>query len=294
MKHWLETRQVLSRAARVLRTGGRCALATVVRVRGSAYRHEGAKMLLGADGATVGNVSGGCLEQDVREVARQVIQSGAPQRRGYCSGSDEVEAWDLGLGCDGEVDVFVERLEAERAAELALLEGRTAFAGCSVISGAGASARQRLVVTGERTEGSIGRELDAWAADRARGRLFSGVGGVEESRGHAVFIDVLCPPPQLVMFGAGDDAMPLARSAAEVGFQVVVVDYRRGLLTRERFPGAAQLISSDGGEGLEDAALDRDSFAVVMTHNFAHDQAYVAALLGTDGPDAGRRAARAP
>ena len=81
MKQWLETREVLDRLAELRRIGQRAALATVVRVRGSAYRHEGAKLLVAEDGTTTGNVSGGCLEQDVREVALQVIHrtARAPQ-----------------------------------------------------------------------------------------------------------------------------------------------------------------------------------------------------------------------
>src|SRR5881397_3360871 len=78
MKQWHETREVLDRLAELAREGKRAALATVVRVRGSAYRHEGAKLLVGEDGSTTGNVSGGCLEQDVREVALQVIRVGRP------------------------------------------------------------------------------------------------------------------------------------------------------------------------------------------------------------------------
>src|SRR6266550_1466076 len=108
MKQWLETREVLDRLALLVRADRRAALATVVRVIGSAYRHEGAKLLVAEDGTTTGNVSGGCLEQDVREVALQVIQSGAAQLRTYCSGTDEIEAWNLGLGCEGRVDVWIE------------------------------------------------------------------------------------------------------------------------------------------------------------------------------------------
>jgi len=81
MKQWLETRAVLDFLAGVRRAGQRAALATVVRVRGSAYRHEGAKLAVAADGSSAGNVSGGCLEQDVREVALHVIGSGAPELR---------------------------------------------------------------------------------------------------------------------------------------------------------------------------------------------------------------------
>src|SRR2546430_11156233 len=106
MKQWLETREVLDFLAGAATAGKRAALATVVRVRGSAYRHEGAKLVVAEDGSTGGNVSGGCLEQDVREVALEVIRTGRPQLRSYCSSADEIAAWDLGVGCEGEGLVF--------------------------------------------------------------------------------------------------------------------------------------------------------------------------------------------
>src|SRR5256886_13711955 len=128
MKQWLETREVLDRLAQLAQAGRRTALATVVRVRGSAYRHEGAKLLVAEDGSTTGNVSGGCLEQDVREVCLQVIRSGRAELRSYCSSADEIEAWDLGVGCEGEVLVFVEPGTGARPREPAPLEGRRPLA----------------------------------------------------------------------------------------------------------------------------------------------------------------------
>src|SRR2546422_190533 len=97
MKHWHETGDALDFLARVLGEGKRAALATVVRVRGSAYRHEGAKLAVAENGTTAGNVSGGCLEQDVREVALQVIRTGRAELRSYCSRADEIEAWGLAV-----------------------------------------------------------------------------------------------------------------------------------------------------------------------------------------------------
>src|SRR5207245_8036007 len=123
----------LDRLAQLHRAGRRAALATVVRVRGSAYRHEGAKLLVAEDGSTVGNVSGGCLEQDVREVALQVLGSGTPELKSYCSSSDEIAAWDLGVGCEGQVDVLVEPVLEERARERELLDGRAPLVACTVM-----------------------------------------------------------------------------------------------------------------------------------------------------------------
>jgi xanthine dehydrogenase accessory factor len=282
MKQWLETREVLDFLTAARAAGKRAALATVVRVRGSAYRHEGAKLAVAEDGSTAGNVSGGCLEQDVREVALQVLRSGAPQLRSYCSSADEIAAWDLGVGCEGQVDVYVEPASEARSSVRQLLDGREPFAVATIIGMGDARCGMRRVVTAARADGDLGSaDLNRVATARARELLETGESGIYEISGRSVFFDVLTPPPQLVVLGAGDDARPLVRFAADVGFRVVVVDRRPGHLTRERFPNAAALIDT-GGEGLGDALpLDADCYAVVMNHNFADDQAYVRALLKT-------------
>lgn len=275
MKQWHETREVLDFLADAQARGKRAALATVVRVRGSAYRHEGAKLAVAEDGSGAGNVSGGCLEQDVREVALQVIQKGQPELRSYCSSTDEIAAWDLGVGCEGQVDVWVEPATGRRD-ERARLDDRRPFAICSLLPGKGT----HLVVTYDAAEGDLGaKELNARATAKAREMLETGESGIQEIAGRSVFIDVLIPPPQLVVLGAGDDARPLVRFAADVGFRVVVADRRPGLLTHERFPAAALLLESAGSELAEVLPLDAECYAVVMNHNFADDQAYVRALL---------------
>ena len=282
MKQWLETRDVLDFLTRVRGEGKRAALATVVRVRGSAYRHEGAKLAVAEDGTTAGNVSGGCLEQDVREVALQVIRSGTPQLRSYCSSADEIEAWDLGVGCEGQVDVLVEP-EEPRGRERALLDERRPFAVCTALPRKGEEGRgKRLIVLADATEGNLGSaDLNRAATGRARELLDGEESGLHEIAGRTVFVDVFEPPPQLVILGAGDDARPLARFAADVGFRVVVVDRRPGYLTRERFPVAALLVESDGERLGAALPLDPACYAVVMTHTFADDQAYLRALVSS-------------
>ena len=282
MKQWLETRQVLDRLALLSREGKRAALATVVRVRGSAYRHEGAKLLVAADGSATGNVSGGCLEQDVREVALQVIASGTPQLRSYCSGVDEIAAWDLGMGCEGQVNVYVEPALEPRARERELLDGRAPFAVATLLAKREAGSGKRLIVTASGAEGHLGSPaLTAGVVARARELLRDGRPGLEQIAARPVFTDVLLPPPELVLCGAGDDAQPLARCAADVGLRVIVVDRRPALLTAERFPTAARLVTSEPADLARRLTLDAACYAVVMTHNFAADLAYARALLET-------------
>jgi xanthine dehydrogenase accessory factor len=283
MKHWHETREVLDRLAELVRAGTSAALATVVRVRGSAYRHEGAKLLVAQDGSTTGNVSGGCLEQDVREVALQVIRTGQAQLRNYCSSADEIEAWDLGVGCEGQVDVYVEPVSEARPLERALLDERGWFAVCTVVDGKRETGDgKRLIVTSDGSSGDLGSaELNRAVTARARELLGGEESGLHEIAGRTVFFDVFEPPPQLVVMGAGDDAQPLVRFAADVGFRVVVVDRRPGYLTHERLPAAARLVEGSGEELTRESLFDDASYAVVMTHNFADDQAYLRAVLRT-------------
>lgn len=104
--------RLFERAASVVSLGQPCALATVVGVQGSAYRHEGARMLILADGTVLGAISGGCLESDVAEAAREAIRTGHPKLLRYDMTSEDDDLWGLGLGCNGVVEVFIQPLLA--------------------------------------------------------------------------------------------------------------------------------------------------------------------------------------
>jgi xanthine dehydrogenase accessory factor len=270
VKQWLETRQVLARLAEWHAAGTPCALATVIRVQGSAYRHEGAKLLVAADGRIEGNVSGGCLEEDVREVALRVIRTGAAERREYCGSADEIAAWDLGVGCEGVVDILIEPVRDSRAVERSMLDAEEPFV---VLTDLTTHARQVLA----------GEQATAWLSRGDSGLVHGGRGEGESRLVHdgrvERFADVLQPPPRLLVVSAGDDARHLAALAASVGFRVVVADRRPGLLTSDRFPQPVRLVETDAARLSERVVLDAGSFAVVMTHHFADDTEYLRSLL---------------
>jgi xanthine/CO dehydrogenase XdhC/CoxF family maturation factor len=97
-----------------VKTGGKtAAIATLVKASGSTYRRPGARMLMTSDGQMVGSLSGGCLEGDVFEQAQAVMASGKPIVVQYDTMSDEDIIWGLGLGCNGIVQILIERLEQE-------------------------------------------------------------------------------------------------------------------------------------------------------------------------------------
>jgi xanthine/CO dehydrogenase XdhC/CoxF family maturation factor len=283
VKHWHETAAILDRVSHLAAAGVRAAIATVVRISGSAYRRPGAKFLVSEDGATFGGVSGGCLETDVRAIALEVMRKGEPRLLHYDTGSDEETLWGLGLGCEGAVDIFVQAAGPELVSGTGLRVRESIGAGaplavCTVVEGDGAG--RSLVLAGGKLSGTTGApEVDRAATERAAQLLETGESRLEQVAGRSVFVDVLLPPPALVVFGAGDDARPLAGLAAQAGFEVTVVDHRRAFLTPERFPPPARLLLRRAGDGLDGLALGRRHFAVVQTHALQHDRDWLSALL---------------
>ena len=287
MKHWAETAAVLDRLSRLIADGHRAALATVVRISGSAYRRPGAKLLVEEDGAMRGGVSGGCLENDVRAMALEVLRRGGSRVLHYDTGSDEETLWGLGLGCEGAVDVYLQRVDAAWFAQTGkqireLLAAGVPFAPITVVRGP-FEGRTVVLARGSLIGAAGSAELDRDLVQRA-GLLLEGDGAATllESGDHAAFVDVLRPPPRLFIFGAGDDARPLAAAANEAGFEVTVVDHRPAYLTPERFPPPLRLVLRRPSDGVSGLGLteSRRNFAVVQTHALVHDRDWLRALQG--------------
>jgi xanthine/CO dehydrogenase XdhC/CoxF family maturation factor len=102
-------KEILEDVERWRGEGKKVAIATVVATRRSAPRPVGAKLAVSDAGELSGSVSGGCVESDVYECAREVLETGRPRLVSYGIADDE--AWEVGLPCGGEIDVFVEALE---------------------------------------------------------------------------------------------------------------------------------------------------------------------------------------
>jgi xanthine dehydrogenase accessory factor len=94
--------------------GQKCALATIVQVRGSIPSFESAKLLVREDGSMVGTIGGGCVEAEVWNAAREVISTNKPRHMSFSLGQDA--AYDNGLICGGQLDVFVECITPQPAA----------------------------------------------------------------------------------------------------------------------------------------------------------------------------------
>jgi len=108
-------RDVLQEITSWRRAGKKTALATVVKVWGSAPRPLGSKMAISSSGDMAGSVSGGCVEGAVFEEAQEVLANGAPKLVNY--GVSNEDAWAVGLSCGGQIEIFIERLETGGEAE---------------------------------------------------------------------------------------------------------------------------------------------------------------------------------
>ena len=210
-------------------------LATVVHVKGSAYRNPGARMLILPDGRRIGSISGGCLEVDVCQKAWWLTENGKPALRVYDSMSDDDAVWEFGLGCNGVVQVLIERIdspevdESLRYIEVSRSNRKTAVI-ATVISSSPASGLKvggRLMLDDTHVSGSLANTKHrSTLCERARVALHEGTNRTIEVEGSQLFIEVIRPPLRLVIYGAGHDAIPLVSLAKSLGWLVTVADGR--------------------------------------------------------------------
>jgi xanthine dehydrogenase accessory factor len=227
--------------------GERCALATVVSVEGSSYRRPGARMLIretetGMTGT--GTISAGCLESDVVEHAKRVLQTGAAKLVEYntATTSDE-EAWGLGLGCNGIVRVLVEPLASGSPCIEALRRSCEARPDAPPVS----------VATVYDVDGAAAK----------------------------VFIETLLPPVPLVIFGAGHDALPVVELARELGWRTEVVDPQARPASRSRFAVADRVTLARPEDVGTHVSITPRTMTLLMSHNYSHDLALLRFLLAS-------------
>ena len=256
-------------------------LATVVHVKGSAYRRPGARMLILPDGQRIGSISGGCLECDVCQKAWWLTHNGKPALRVYDSMSDDDAVWEFGLGCNGVVQVLLERVDSPDVDEsLHIIEAsrsnRTPAAIATVISTSPASRLKvgsRLMLDDTHVSGSLAdTKHRSTLCELARVALCEGTNRTVELEGQQLFIEVIQPPLPLVIFGAGPDAIPLVSLAKWLGWCVTVADGRPAYARQDRFAQADRVVLTPADDPTGTIAIDHGTAVILMTHNYLHDR----------------------
>jgi len=263
-----EREQILDLWRQVQALGTDAVLVTVVKTQGSSYRRPGARLLIAEGGKRAGSISGGCLEEDVAKKAWWLSEKGPVVRRydttpdGEIGPSGELSGG-FGLGCNGIIYLLIQRLQSGKASPLDVLEQVHAT-------------RQEVVLAHVLAPaGCVGTfsrsQIPAMAAE--------------------VFFETLNPPVRLLVFGAGDDAVPLTELGRHLGWQVCVFDGRAHYARIEKFPRAQQVSVRDSSLSLDDLQIDSRTVAVVMTHSYTQDLNFLKALakhrlayLGVLGP----------
>jgi xanthine dehydrogenase accessory factor len=231
--------------------GRKVAVATVVATRQSAPRPVGSKLYVSETGDLLGSVSGGCVENDVVLAAQEVLAGGQPRLLTY--GITDDMAFEVGLPCGGEIDVFVEELTEMELPDVVL-----------------------TVVAGE----GVGEKLhDPELLEAARRR---GTSHVIKLEGRTVLADVSAPPPRLVVYGAVDTAEALCRAAKLLGWRTVVADARASFATPERMPSADELLLLWPEDALAQIEPDRGTAIVVLAHDDKFDLPMIKGALASE------------
>ncbi len=273
-----ETRALLTALDAALARGQGAALATVVGVRGSAYRREGTKMLVLDDASQECMLSGGCLEAEVVEVALEAMRTGAISVTHYDLSEDAT--WGLGIGCGGSVDVRVERIDPADGVLQAWLDVLRGGELAALVMPPD-SPTKLLVWPDGRVLGRLSDpQLQAAAVAQAHERLSQReprAATVITKQGTPLFVDVSTPPPALVIYGAGHDALPLATQAHALGYRIHVIDPRPAYLTASRFPGAH--LHDFAPEELHRFEMPAGAQVIVMNHHLERDRLCLAHAL---------------
>ncbi len=259
-------KDVLTEVTSWVGRGDKVALATVVGFKRSAPRPPGSKMAVSSQGEVAGSVSGGCVEGAVVEYSDGILRGERPRLLHF--GIADSEAWDVGLPCGGEIDVWIQAYDPGPFAELARQGGRAAEV--TLLEGARPGSKLLIEAGGERA-GTLGApEIDAEAERIASELMWS---GISERRG-PYFIDVVAPPPRLIMFGAVDVAAALCTLARAAGWRCYVADPRARFATPERFPDADEVIAAWPEEAFARlGGIDPATSIAVLTHDPKLDDA---------------------
>lgn len=288
-----EIRLILSAYKSYERSNIKSALATVVKVDGSAYRRPGARMLISQNGELTGAISGGCLEGDALRKAQTVIFQNQSMLVTYDTTDEDDQRFGIGLGCNGIIQILMEPLDYSNEFNPILLLARslpervnsTLISLFSVKNSRSAQIGTIAMIQGDLAVGTID-QLDFDLKMEILQDLQKKVSNVDSSvkvyeafDDLHVFFEVIKPPLRICLFGAGNDTIPLCEMAYSLGWEVVLIDGRKQYATHKRFENASKIIVGAADEVFSELELDQNTVALLMTHNFEYDAKIFEQLL---------------
>jgi xanthine dehydrogenase accessory factor len=282
-------RELLTELTAALEEHRPCVYCAVVETRGSTPQKAGAAMLVFPDGGQRGTLGGGCVEADVKQRALRVLQEGTGRPEVLTFNLDDNYGWDDGLICGGRMTILADPLLGLRGAERGVRSADPAAyyrryqqmiesgQGCTEVvaltdNALGLAPGTRYLFDGGRNlVGEIG-EVPAPAGLDEAVRPLNERPRPATHRGLSVLPHL--PRVTLLVVGGGHVGAAVARLAADVDFDVWVLDDRERYVGRDRFPAARRLLVGDIGERLKELvpALDASAYAIIVTRGHNHDE----------------------
>lgn len=270
------------------------ALATVVKVDGSAYRRPGARMLVTEDGQLTGAISGGCLEGDALRKAQAVIFQQKSMLVTYDTTDEDDQKFGVGLGCNGIIHVLIEPIDfADSQNPVELVKTALSDRETSILLTVFSVKHSKSEQIGTVLLNKGGNKLGNWEnrivgpelLDLVKAELDRFEGSGNEIKSYpsqddiSIFFEVIRPTPRILLFGAGNDTIPLAKIAEVLGFELTLIDGRKNLATPLRFTSAKQIIQGAAEEVVDKFDTDPNTVALLMTHNFEYEVIVLEKLL---------------
>lgn len=241
-------------------------------------------MLVTQDGRLTGAISGGCLEGDALRKAQAVIFQQKSMLVTYDTTDEDDQKFGIGLGCNGIIHLLIEPLDVnqeDNPVELIrqVMAKRETSLLLTFFSLKHAKKEQigtRYLRQGNDNYGSL-----TPIKEEFRHRILQEIAVFDQTSSRiqcfetldelSIFFEVIHPPLQLLLFGAGNDTLPVAQLAAILGHEVILVDGRKALATSSRFPTVQRIIQGPAEEVLEQIETDLNTVALLMTHNFDYE-----------------------
>lgn len=261
-------RDILPDLIRWRNEGKPIALATVIQTWGSSPRRAGSRMGISLDGRMTGSVSGGCVENAVVEAGIESLKTGRPRLLRF--GVADETAWEVGLACGGNLEVFVQPLDSYFFQKFSsILEEEMPIAHAFVIRGAeNLLGREVLLSDGGIIASSLGNEWDEAVFKAGTEALFHGAPRrAQFTEAMEVFLDVILPPPTLIVVGGVHIAIALLSLAKTLGYRTILIDPRKAWGSQERFPHVDQLIQAWIGDAFAKINITRSTAIAMLTHD---------------------------
>jgi xanthine/CO dehydrogenase XdhC/CoxF family maturation factor len=280
-----EIAQIVNAYEIAIQQGKKTALATVVHVSGSSYRRPGARMLVTEDGVMSGAISGGCLEGDALRKAALAIAQGKNKLVIYDTTDEDDAKLGIQLGCNGIVSILFEPiLEGVENNPIQVLKEAIANRETSIIVTIFSKEQQKQLGSFNQTtlplfiHGLIKEEfLQVIDSRKSLHREL-----IIEGNQHHCFIEYCEPTISLVIVGAGNDAIPLAKMAAVIGWNLSIIDGRLTHANSQRFPSIKNIKVGKPQEIIDEFMIDNRTAFVLMTHNYNYDLSMLEHLQGKD------------